>query len=66
MSNGFLQRTAEEDAPRRARRATTSTPRWVKVFVALIILLVLVFVILHLTGNGMGAHMHMDHRGYWL
>lgn len=66
MRNLFLRRTTEEETPKPARRATTGTPRWVKVAVGLLILLVLLVVILHLTGNGMGAHMHMEHGGYAL
>jgi len=47
------------------RRPTTGTPRWVKVFVIVFIILVLLFVILHLTGNGMGSHMHMSIIAHW-
>ena len=42
------------------RGSTTATPRWVKVFVIIALVLVLLFVILHLTGNGIGSHMHMS------
>ncbi|HLW00605.1 MAG TPA: hypothetical protein VKT82_18250 [Ktedonobacterales bacterium] len=66
MPQDFLRRTREADIPKPARRATTPTPRWVKVTVGLIILLVLLFVILHLTGNGFGDHMHMEHGGFLL
>lgn len=48
------------------RKGVSSTPRWVKVFVIIIIMLVLLFVILHLTGNGFGEHMHqsiIEHGG---
>jgi hypothetical protein len=38
------------------RKSTTSTPRWVIVFVVIVIILFLVFIILHLTGNGFGGH----------
>lgn len=34
-----------------------ATPRWVKVFVVIIIALILLVVILHLTGNDFGGHM---------
>lgn len=33
------------------------TPRWVKLFVVIIIALILLIVILHLTGNDFGSHM---------
>jgi hypothetical protein len=36
----------------------TGTPRWVKVFGIIFIVLVLLFVILHLTGRGLGDHIH--------
>ena len=35
-----------------------ATPRWVKVFVIIIIALILLVVILHLTGNDFGGHMN--------
>jgi hypothetical protein len=53
-----LRRTREVNTPRSARRATTTTPLWVKVFVIIFIVLVLLIVILHLTGHGFGPHMH--------
>jgi hypothetical protein len=34
-----------------------ATPRWVKIFLAVIIALILLVVILHLTGNDFGGHM---------
>jgi len=49
---------------RPTRGSTTSTPRWVTVFVIVFIVLVLVFVILHLTGNGFGDHMHLSAIDY--
>jgi hypothetical protein len=64
MRNGFLRRTTAEDTSRPIRRATASTPRWVKVAVGIFLLLVLVIVILHLTGNGFGEHMHMERGRY--
>jgi hypothetical protein len=60
MRNVFLRRTRGADTPMPARRRTSTTPSWVKVFVVIIIILVLVFVILHLTGNGFGSHMHLS------
>jgi hypothetical protein len=42
------------------RRFVPSTPRWVKVFVAIFILLVLVVVAMHLAGVDFGGHLqHM-------
>jgi hypothetical protein len=35
-----------------------STPRWVKVFGAAVVILVVAVVILHLTGNSFGPGMH--------
>ncbi len=40
------------------RGSTASTPRWVKVFGIIVVALVLLFVIRHLTGGGIGRHMH--------
>jgi len=40
------------------RTAPHTTPRWVKVFVIILIVLALLFVILHLTGHGMHGHLH--------
>ncbi len=36
----------------------TGTPRWVKVFGIIAFVVVLAFIILHLTGHGLGGHMH--------
>jgi hypothetical protein len=47
------------------RKAPHTTPRWVKVFVAILIVFALLFVILHLTGHGMHDHLHsasLSHR----
>jgi len=33
-----------------------STPRWVRVFGAVVVVLVLVLVVVHLAGGGMGNH----------
>ncbi len=41
-----------------SRGPTTSTPRWVKVFAIIVFVLVLLFVIRHLTGGGLGPHIH--------
>ncbi len=60
MRNVFLRRMRDAGTTMPARRWTTNTPSWVKVAVVIIILLVLLFVILHLTGNGMGDHMHLS------
>jgi predicted RNA-binding protein with PUA-like domain len=38
-------------------RATTGTPRWVKVFLVVAIALVALFVVVHLAGGGMGNHL---------
>jgi hypothetical protein len=34
------------------------TPRWVKLFAIIVAILVLAFVALHLTGRGLGNHLH--------
>ncbi len=57
MRNVFSRRTRDASMP---MRLWITAPRWVKVAVVIIIILVLLFVILHLTGNGMGDHMHMS------
>ena len=64
MRIGFLRRTTAEDSSRPTRRATASTPGWVKVAVGLFLLLILVIVMLHLTGNGFGEHMPMERGRY--
>ncbi len=48
--------TGDDTRMRTDRGATTSTPRWVKVFGIIAIVLVFLFVILHLTGGGLGRH----------
>lgn len=35
------------------------TPTWVKGFAIVLALLAIGFILLHLTGHGMGAHMHV-------
>lgn len=59
MKNVFVRRTRDAATPIPARRSTT-TPRWVKLSMVIVIILVLLFVILHLTGHGFGDHMHMS------
>lgn len=39
-------------------REYPGTPRWVKVVGIIAVVLVLLFVALHLTGHGLGMHMH--------
>jgi hypothetical protein len=42
------------------RRPEPATPRWVKIFVAILIVLVLVVIAMHLAGVDFGGHMqHM-------
>jgi hypothetical protein len=66
MRNVFARRTPDADTSVPARRSTTNTPGWVKVCVIIVLVLVLLLVILHLTGNGFGASMHMEHGGHLL
>jgi hypothetical protein len=40
------------------RNGTPDTPRWVKVFGLVFALLVVLFIALHLTGRGLGGHLH--------
>jgi hypothetical protein len=55
--------TGDDTRVRPDYRATTSTPRWVKVFGIIVIILILLFVILHLTGGGLGGHTPFIERG---
>ncbi len=48
--------THNETARAPCQGSTASTPRWVKVFGAVMVALVLLFVALHLTGHGFGSH----------
>ena len=41
-----------------SRRSTTGTPRWVKLFGIVVLVLALLFVIRHVTGGGLGGHIH--------
>jgi hypothetical protein len=43
--------------------ASTSTPRWVKVFGLITLVLLLLFVVVHLAGGGFGAHTHSGSGG---
>lgn len=45
------------------RAGRPSTPRWVKVFGAVVVALLLVLLVLHLTGNSVGPGMHGAPQG---
>jgi hypothetical protein len=38
----------------------STTARWVKVSVGILLLLVLLFVVLHFTGTGLATHLHLS------
>ncbi len=46
------------DPGRHTTPERTPTPRWAKQFALGLAVLAAAFVILHLTGHGMGAHLH--------
>lgn len=54
-SNG---NTGDEASAGPDRGSITATPRWVKVFGMIALVVVVLFVILHLTGGGLGRHLH--------
>lgn len=57
---------SSEAGPVVDRGSTPPTPRWVRVFGAIVVVLVVLFVVLHLTGRGLGGpggHMPTGDRG---
>jgi hypothetical protein len=51
--------TPRDNSERSRKRASQlPTPRWVRVFGAIILVLLLLFVVLHMSGHGFGGHSH--------
>lgn len=50
--------SAQDRADRFDREKPPPPPRWVWLFGVIVAALIVLFVVLHLTGRGLGSHMH--------